>query len=295
MLNPLNKFLHFQPLPASATRRQLLLSGLGLAFGVLGTRTAVAAQEQRHITKTAPTPKPANAKKLVMIDPGHGGIDSGAVGHEGSEEKHVVLEIANYVREILGSHSNIEVKLTRDSDHFIPLYQRVEIAHQHQADLFVSIHADGYTSPSASGASVFALSNRGASSAMARYMSKKENDADLVAGAKVAKEDTNYLQQVLFDLVQTDTIKNSLTLGHHVLERIRPIHHLHSQQTEQAAFAVLKSPSIPSILVETSFITNHHEEQLLSTTAFRKEIAQAISQGIVNFFSYFDATERKPR
>jgi len=223
MLNPLNKFLHFQPLPASATRRQLLLSGLGLAFGVLGTRTAVAAQEQRHITKTAPAPKPANAKKLVMIDPGHGGIDSGAVGHEGSEEKHVVLEIANYVREILGSHSNIEVKLTRDSDHFIPLYQRVEIAHQHQADLFVSIHADGYTSPSASGASVFALSNRGASSAMARYMSKKENDADLVAGAKVAKEDTNYLQQVLFDLVQTDTIKNSLTLGHHVLERISPV------------------------------------------------------------------------
>jgi N-acetylmuramoyl-L-alanine amidase len=230
-----------------------------------------------------------------MIDPGHGGIDSGAVGHEGSEEKHVVLEIANYVREFLGEQSHIEVKLTRDSDHFIPLYQRVELAHQHQADLFVSIHADGYTSPTASGASVFALSNRGASSAMARYMSKKENDADLVAGAKYAKEDNNYLQQVLFDLVQTDTIKNSLTLGHHVLDRIRPIHHLHSQQTEQAAFAVLKSPSIPSILVETSFITNHQEEQLLSTTAFRREIAQAISQGIVNFFSYFDANERKPR
>ncbi|CAH0326702.1 N-acetylmuramoyl-L-alanine amidase AmiA [Rahnella aquatilis] len=161
--------------------------------------------------------------------------------------------------------------------------------------MFVSIHADGYTSPTASGASVFALSNRGASSTMARYMSKKENDADLVAGAKYAKEDNNYLQQVLFDLVQTDTIKNSLTLGHHVLDRIRPIHHLHSQQTEQAAFAVLKSPSIPSILVETSFITNHQEEQLLSTTAFRREIAQAISQGIVNFFSYFDANERKPR
>jgi len=232
---------------------------------------------------------------LVMIDPGHGGIDSGAVGHEGSEEKHVVLEIANYVREFLGEQSHIDVRLTRDSDHFIPLYQRVELAHQHQADLFVSIHADGYTSPSASGASVFALSNRGASSAMARYMSKKENDADLVAGAKYAQEDNNYLQQIMFDLVQTDTIKNSLTLGHHVLDRIRPIHHLHSQQTEQAAFAVLKSPSIPSILVETSFITNHQEEQLLSTTAFRREIAQAISQGIVNFFSYFDANERKPR
>src|SRR5471032_1225321 len=127
MLNPLNKFLHFQPLPAAATRRQLLLSGLGLAIAAFGSRSATAAQ-QEHITKSAPAPKPPGSKKLVMIDPGHGGIDSGAVGHEGSEEKHVVLEIANYVRECLASHSNIEVKLTRDSDHFIPLYQRVEIA-----------------------------------------------------------------------------------------------------------------------------------------------------------------------
>ncbi len=294
MLNPLNKFLHFQPLPRSATRRQVLLTGLGLAFGAFGSRFAQA-QQNEHVTKVAPKPKPPGAKKLVMIDPGHGGIDSGAIGHEGSEEKHVVLEIANYVRQHLASHPNIEVKLTRDADHFIPLYQRVEIAHQHQADLFVSIHADGYTSPEASGASVFALSNRGATSAMARYMSQKENDADLVAGAKYKEADNNYLQQVLFDLVQTDTIKNRLTLGPHVLDRIRQLHHLLSQQTEQAAFAVLKSPSIPSILVETSFITNHEEEQLLNTTAFRQEIAGAISQGIVNFFAYFDAHERIPR
>src|SRR5476649_522293 len=228
MFNPLNKFLHFQPLPPSASRRQLLLSGLGLAFSMLGTRSAVAASQQ--ITKTAPAPKPPGSKKLVMIDPGHGGIDSGAVGHEGSEEKHVVLEIANYVRECLASHSNIEVKLTRNADHFIPLYQRVEIAHQHQADLFVSIHADGFTSPSAAGASVFALSNRGASSAMDGYLSQKENAADDVAGGKYREQD-NYLQQVLFDLVQTDTIKNSLTLGRHLLSHIRPVHPLHSQHT----------------------------------------------------------------
>src|SRR5476651_544896 len=217
MLNPLNKFLHFQPLPAAATRRQLLLSGLGLAIAAFGSRSATAAQ-QEHITKSAPAPKPPGSKKLVMIDPGHGGIDSGAVGHEGSEEKHVVLEIANYVRAILGEQSHIEVKLTRDSDHFIPLYQRVELAHQHQADLFVSIHADGFTSPSAAGASVFALSNRGASSAMAGYLSQKENAADDVAGGKYREQD-NYLQQVLFDLVQTDTIKNSLTLGRHLLSQ----------------------------------------------------------------------------
>lgn len=119
-----------------------------------------------------------------MIDPGHGGIDSGAVGHEGSQEKHIVLEIANHVRRFLHEHDHVEARLTREEDEFIPLFQRVEIAHQHQADLFISIHADGFTSPSASGASVFALSNRGASSAMARYLSNRENAADDVAGGK---------------------------------------------------------------------------------------------------------------
>lgn len=228
-----------------------------------------------------------------MIDPGHGGIDSGAVGREGSQEKHVVLEIANHVRRILHEQEHVEVRLTREEDEFIPLFQRVEIAHQHQADLFISIHADGFTSPEASGASVFALSNRGASSAMARYLSNRENAADDVAGGKYKNQD-NYLQQVLFDLVQTDTINNSLTLGRHVLGQIRPVHHLHSNSTEQAAFAVLKSPSIPSVLVETSFITNPAEERLLGTTAFREKIARAIADGVISFFSYYDSHQRKP-
>ena len=205
-----------------------------------------------------------------------------------------MLEIANHVRRFLHEHDHVEARLTREEDEFIPLFQRVEIAHQHRADLFISIHADGFTSPSASGASVFALSNRGASSAMARYLSNRENAADDVAGGKYKDQD-NYLQQVLFDLVQTDTINNSLTLGRHVLGQIRPVHHLHSDSTEQAAFAVLKSPSIPSVLVETSFITNPNEERLLGTTAFREKIARAIADGIVNFFDYFDAHQRKPR
>ena len=248
-------------------------------------------------SSTALTAKPAkkapSARKVIMLDPGHGGIDPGAVGHQGAKEKHVVLEIAHYVRDHLREHGNIDVKMTREDDFFIPLYKRVEIAHQHQADLFVSIHADGFTSPTASGASVFALSNRGASSTMAKYMSQRENDADKVAGAKYADEDNNYLQQVLFDLVQTDTIKNSLTLGRHLLDHIKPVHHLHSQHTEQAAFAVLKSPSIPSVLVETSFITNHQEEQLLTSAAFRQQISQAIANGIVKYLDYFDAHERR--
>ncbi len=152
-----------------------------------------------------------------MLDPGHGGIDTGAIGHNGSKEKHVVLAIAKNVRSILRSNG-IDARLTRTGDTFIPLYDRVEIAHQHGADLFMSIHADGFTNPSAAGASVFALSNRGASSAMAKYLSDRENRADEVAGKKATDKD-HLLQQVLFDLVQTDTIKNSLTLGSHILKR----------------------------------------------------------------------------
>lgn len=277
------------------TRRQLLLSGAALAL--LPSLRALAKSEPVTLHTTPrpaeTSPRSANGKKIVMLDPGHGGIDSGAVGEEGSEEKHIVLEIAHNVRQQLSQHNHIEVRLTRESDHFIPLAQRVEIAHQHGADLFMSIHADGFTNPAANGASVFALSNRGASSAMARYLSEKENAADQVGGVKV-QSDNPYLQQVLFDLVQTDTIKNSLTLGSHILKQIRPVHHLHSPHTEQAAFAVLKSPSIPSVLVETSFITNPAEERLLGTTAFRQKIASAIADGIVSFFNEFDRHNRRP-
>ncbi|WP_052130707.1 N-acetylmuramoyl-L-alanine amidase AmiA [Erwinia typographi] len=281
------------------SRRQLLLSAL--AFTLLANKSVRAKEESATLklssaqarAHTPPPPPAASGKKIVMIDPGHGGIDSGAVGEEGSEEKHVVLEIANHIREMLSEHPHIEARLTRESDYFIPLGERVEIAHQHGANLFMSIHADGFTSPDASGASVFALSNRGASSSMARYLSQRENAADEVGGVKAAQKD-QYLQQVLFDLVQTDTIKNSLTLGRHVLSQIQPVHHLHSQHTEQAAFAVLKSPSIPSVLVETSFITNPSEERLLGTTAFRKKIATAIVGGIVSYFNEFDAHNRRP-
>ncbi|MEI2267257.1 N-acetylmuramoyl-L-alanine amidase AmiA [Erwinia sp. CGal63] len=287
----MKKFGSMTPL---TSRRRLLLSGLALAL--LANKPARAKEAPLTATprsKPHATPPKANGKKLVMIDPGHGGIDSGAVGEEGSEEKHVVLEIAGYIRQMLSDHPHIEAKLTRESDHFIPLGERVEIAHRHGADLFMSIHADGFTSPDANGASVFALSNRGASSRMARYLSQRENAADDVGGVKVAQKD-RYLQQVLFDLVQTDTIKNSLTLGKHVLNQIRPVHHLHSQHTEQAAFAVLKSPSIPSVLVETSFITNPAEERLLGTTAFRRKIASAIVSGVISYFNEFDANNRRP-
>nr|CAZ90523.1 Probable N-acetylmuramoyl-L-alanine amidase amiA [Siccibacter turicensis LMG 23730] len=276
-------------LKITTSRRQLLLTGLA-ALTLTGMSKALAREQSSALNTTTthskPKAKKPGAKRVVMLDPGHGGIDTGAIGHNGSKEKHVVLAIAKNVRALLRNHG-IEAKLTRTGDHFIPLYDRVEIAHQHGADLFMSIHADGFTNPSAAGASVFALSNRGASSAMAKYLSERENAADELAG-KAAKDKDHLLQQVLFDLVQTDTIKNSLTLGSHILRQIKPVHRLHSKATEQAAFVVLKSPSIPSVLVETSFITNPDEERLLGTPAFRQKIARAIADGVVSYFNWFD-------
>ncbi|WP_312457457.1 N-acetylmuramoyl-L-alanine amidase AmiA [Pseudescherichia sp.] len=278
----------FKPLKVLTSRRQVLKAGLA-ALTLTGTSQAIAKDDASLKTSnghTQPKAKKAGARRVVMLDPGHGGIDTGAIGHNGSKEKHVVLAIAKNVRAILRS-KGIDARLTRTGDTFIPLYDRVEIAHQHGADLFMSIHADGFTNPDAAGASVFALSNRGASSAMAKYLSDRENAADDLAGKK-ARDKDHYLQQVLFDLVQTDTIKNSLTLGSHILKQIKPVHRLHSKHTEQAAFVVLKSPSVPSVLVETSFITNPAEEQLLGTRAFRQKIASAIASGVLSYFSWFD-------
>jgi N-acetylmuramoyl-L-alanine amidase len=269
----------FKPLKTLTSRRQVLKAGLA-ALTLTGIAQAQAKDDSSLKTSNGhskPKAKKAGAKRVVMLDPGHGGIDTGAIGRNGSKEKHVVLAIAKNVRSILRSHG-IDARLTRTGDTFIPLYDRVEIAHQHGADLFMSIHADGFTNPSAAGASVFALSNRGASSAMAKYLSDREKTTDK----------DHLLQQVLFDLVQTDTIKNSLTLGSHILKKIKPVHRLHSKGTEQAAFVVLKSPSIPSVLVETSFITNPDEERLLGTTAFRQKIANAIASGVISYFNWFD-------
>jgi len=269
------------------TRRQVLLTGLA-ALTLAGINKALASDTATKKTSATSTKTAAKkrTRRIVVLDPGHGGIDTGAIGPNGSKEKHVVLAIAKNVRNILRS-KGIETRLTRSSDQFIPLDERIEIAHQNDASLFMSIHADGFTNPSAAGASVFALSNRGASSAMAKYISERENAADDVAGKK-AKNKDQYLQQVLFDLVQTDTIKNSLTLGSHILKNIKSVHKLHSKHTEQAAFVVLKSPSIPSVLVETSFITNPGEEKLLGTTAFRQKIANAIAAGVISYFNWFD-------
>lgn len=222
-------------------------------------------------------------KKIVMIDPGHGGKDPGAIGSAGEMEKHVVLEIAGHVQKLLSEQPGVQAHLTREDDFFIPLYERVNIAHAHGADLFLSIHADGFTNPVAHGASVYALSTRGASSTMAKYMSEKENSADSFADIDIKTKDAG-LQRVMFDLAQNLTIRNSLKVCEHMIKHISDVHHMHSSHPEQAAFVVLKSPTIPSVLIETSFITNPEEEKLLGTRKFRMKIAEAISGGVLQYF-----------
>lgn len=215
----------------------------------------------------------------IVLDPGHGGEDPGAVGRRGSYEKHVTLAIAKRLKARLEREPNVRVVLTRDSDFFVPLGQRVAKARRVQADLFVSIHADAFVSPSARGSSVFVLSDRGASSTAARWLAQKENAADLIGGVNIAVKD-QHLARTLLDLSQTATIADSLKLGRAVLTEIGGINTLHKPHVEQAGFAVLKAPDIPSILVETAFISNPEEEQRLNDEAYQAKLAEAIVRGI---------------
>lgn len=256
-------------------RRKLIFSGLALALlspNIVLAQDHLLKQKNQHRFNSQPIKKSAN-RPVVMLDPGHGGIDSEALGEAGLMEKQIVLDIAHPVKRLFNQHPTIKVHLTQASVFLINLYQRVEITHQHNASRFRYIHADGYTNPSALGALVFALSNSGA---MGPYLSKREKDANQVGGVDF-QQHYQYLQQILLDLLKMHTIKNSLHLGEHWLKTIGPIHRLHSGQTEQAAFAGLKSSSIPSVLVETSLITNPTEEAVLDSPILRKRITKAIS------------------
>lgn len=236
------------------------------------------------VVQNAPVAAPVASKPLlVMIDPGHGGKDPGAIGNEGTYEKHVVLHIAKRLQTLLNEQHGIHAVLTRQNDVFIPLYHRVSLAHQHEADLFISIHADGFSNDNVSGASVFALSPHGAGSAMARYLSQSENSVDVLYDDDFKTNDA-YLKQTLFDLDQRETISRSLDFGRHLASNIIKVHHMHSPHPEQAGFAVLKSPRIPSVLVETSFITNKQEEKLLGEPVFQEKMARALADGISSYF-----------
>lgn len=221
----------------------------------------------------------------IALDPGHGGEDPGATGATGVHEKDIVLEIAKRLKARLEDLPNTRVMLTRDADFFVPLGQRVEKARKVQADLFVSIHADAFIQASARGSSVFVLSEKGASSSAARWLANDQNKADLIGGINLGSQDKQ-LASVLFDLSTTAQINDSLKLGKAVLSEIGGINRLHKGSVEQAGFAVLKAPDIPSILVETAFISNPEEEARLKDDAYQNQLADAITKGIKRYFAY---------
>jgi N-acetylmuramoyl-L-alanine amidase len=259
----------------------------------------VAAEPQPELsTSLEPVPPPKIVPELrartliVAIDAGHGGEDPGAHGQNGSNEKDVTLAIARKVKTLLDSLPNTRGVLIRDGDYFIPLMVRVSKARKLNADLFISIHADAFVKPDARGSSVFALSEHGATSTAARWLAKKENEADLIGGVNIAVKDP-YLARTLLDLSQTATINDSMKLAKHVLSELGSINDLHRGQVEQAGFAVLKSPDIPSILVETAFISNPGEERRLNDQGYQEKIANAILGGVKRYFAQNPALSRQ--
>lgn len=228
---------------------------------------------------------------IIAIDAGHGGEDPGARGGRGSHEKDVTLAIARRLCALVNDTPNMRGVLIRDGDYFIPLGGRVVKARKARADLFVSIHADAFIRPDAHGSSVFALSEHGATSTAARWLAKKENEADLIGGVNIAVKDP-YLARTLLDLSQTATITDSIRLARHVLGELNDINDLHSGHVEQAGFAVLKSPDIPSILVETAFISNPSEEARLNDDNYQLKLANAVLGGIKRYFSQNPALSR---
>jgi N-acetylmuramoyl-L-alanine amidase len=249
--------------------------------------SAATANSEKPADKPVVADKPKQAKpgqKLITIavDAGHGGEDPGARGANGSHEKNITLAIARKLKQQIDAEDNMQAILIRDGDYFVPLGDRVKKARAAKADLFISIHADSFVNSTAKGSSVFALSERGATSAGARYLAKKENAVDLIGGVSLDTRDMD-LARTLLDLSQTATIHDSIRMGKAVLGRIAKINTLHSKYVEQAAFAVLKSPDIPSILVETAFISNPDEESRLNDDVYQDKLVNAILSGVKSY------------
>ena len=240
-------------------------------------------EETKKQQRPHPAEKPRVARlATVVIDPGHGGEDPGAIGRRGSREKDITLSIGKRLKALVDAEPNMRAMLTRDADYALQLGARVEKARAVKADLFVSIHADSFVRAHARGSSVFALSDRRATSEMARSLAKKQNEADLIAGVNLkGKED--HLKRTLLDLSQTASIDHSLRLGNLVLARLGGVNTLHKPTVEQASFAVLTAHDMPSILVETAFISNPEEERRLNDEDYQDKLARAILDGIRDY------------
>ncbi len=267
-----------------------------MAAGQNAPKTGAARAESTGVggqngTKNANTPASGTATErliIIALDPGHGGEDPGAIGPGGTKEKDVVLKLAHLLRERINNAtvngSAMRAYLTRDADFFVPLGTRVQKARRVQADLFVSLHADAFFTPDPQGASVFALSQGGASSSAARWMAAKENKADLIGGLNVKAKDAT-VQRALLDMSTTAQINDSLKLGSNLLGEIKRVGKLHKPKVEQASFAVLKAPDIPSVLVEAAFISNPSEEVKLNSEAYQNQLADALMRGILAYFA----------
>ncbi|UCQ58273.1 N-acetylmuramoyl-L-alanine amidase AmiC [Edwardsiella piscicida] len=240
---------------------------------------------ERSLPKAGPQKGKAGRDRpiVIMLDPGHGGEDPGAIGKNRTREKDIVLKIAHRLSALIKRQPNMRVYMTRYEDVFIPLKVRVAKARRQRADLFISIHADAFTSRTVRGSSVFALSTKGATSTAARYLAQTQNESDEIGG--VSRGGDQYLDHTIFDLMQTATINDSLKFGREVLDRLGRVNKLHKNRVDQAGFAVLKAPDIPSILVETAFISNVEEERRLRTSAFQQQVAESILAGIKAYFA----------
>ncbi|WP_300000406.1 N-acetylmuramoyl-L-alanine amidase AmiC [uncultured Cedecea sp.] len=241
--------------------------------------------EKKMPAQQGPQPGKAGRDRpiVIMLDPGHGGEDPGAIGPNKTREKDIVLSIARRLKALIDKEGNMKAYMTRNEDIFIPLKVRVAKAQKQRADLFISIHADAFTSEAARGSSVFALSTKGATSTAAKYLAQTQNAADLIGG--VSKSGDRYLDHTMFDMVQSLTINDSLKFGKEVLQRMGRVNKLHKSSVDQAGFAVLKAPDIPSILVETAFLSNREEERKLRTAKFQQEVAESILAGIKAYFA----------
>lgn len=265
-------------------------AGAGVAPNTAGTEPVAGGGTPSPMAEAStdrgsdPGGRGAARKLTIAIDPGHGGEDPGAIGHKGTYEKNVVLAIARRLKARVDGDRQMRAMLTRDGDYFVPLAERVRKARRVQADLFISIHADAFRESAARGSSVFALSERGATSAAAKWLAQRENDADLIGGVDLDRRDP-VLARTLLDLSQTAQISDSLKVGQQVLDGIGSHNTLHKASVEQAGFAVLKAPDIPSILVETAFISNPEEEQKLRSERHQKKFADSMYEGIARYFA----------
>jgi N-acetylmuramoyl-L-alanine amidase len=281
MLKPVGEYGHRLVLDLYPVVAPDPLAALIEADGKLPKKEEKAEKEPVPIADS----KPRVARlATIVIDAGHGGEDPGARGRLGSREKDITLTIAKRLKELIDAEPEMRAVLTRDGDFYVPLQTRVDKARRVKADLFVSVHADAFIRSRARGSSVFALSERRATSEAARWLAKKENEADLVGGVNIDIKD-KYLAQTLLDLSQTATIDHSLRLGNAVLGELGQVNTLHKAQVEQASFAVLKSPDVPSILVETAFISNPEEEKRLNDEPYQDQLAHAILAGIKRYFA----------